>query len=172
MDIVLLNKDEYIKRDFLSEYTTTSYLDIIINSNKYEIVEKAFLTPQNKSSVYNLFESWLEDPIAYGAFIEEKLIGIVEGSIESWNNRFRITNILVFAGYRHQGVGQKLMDKMIEVAKNKKVRMIVLETQSCNINAISFYKKNGFEIIGWDLFNYSNNDLEKNEVRIEMGKFL
>ena len=30
--------------------------------------------------------------------------------------------------------------------------MAVLETQSCNERAIAFYKKCGFEIIGFDLY--------------------
>lgn len=35
-------------------------------------------------------------------------------------------------------------------------RMIVLETQSCNEAAIAFYRKNGFSVIGFDLYAYSN----------------
>ena len=50
--------------------------------------------------------------------------------------------------------------------------MIVLETQTCNENTIAFYKRNGFSIIGFDLYSYSNDDPERHEVRIEMGKKL
>ncbi len=50
--------------------------------------------------------------------------------------------------------------------------MIVLETQSCNENAIALYRKNGFEMIGFDLYAYSNDDPERHEVRFEMGKKL
>lgn len=57
-----------------------------------------------------------------------------------------------------------------DAAKASGARMIVLETQSCNENAIAFYRKNGFEIIGFDLYSYSNTDPERHEIRIEMGK--
>ena len=50
--------------------------------------------------------------------------------------------------------------------------MIVLETQSCNERAIAFYRRNGFEVIDFDLYAYSNADPERREVRIEMGKKL
>ena len=50
--------------------------------------------------------------------------------------------------------------------------MVVLETQTCNENAIAFYRKNGFDIIGFDLFAYTNMDPERHEIRIEMGKQL
>lgn len=48
--------------------------------------------------------------------------------------------------------------------------MSVLEIQSCNENAIAFCRKNGFEIIGLDLYSYQNTDPERHEIRIEMGK--
>lgn len=48
--------------------------------------------------------------------------------------------------------------------------MSVLETQSCNENTIAVYRKNGFEIIGFDVYSYQNADPERHEIRIEMGK--
>ena len=108
-----------------------------------------------------------------GAFEGEKLLGYVEGSHEKWNNRFRISNICVFDGkVRNRGIGTLLMETITEAAKSCGARMIVLETQSCNENAIAFYKKNGFEIIGFDLYSYSNTDPERHEIRVEMGKKL
>ena len=50
--------------------------------------------------------------------------------------------------------------------------MIVLETQTCNEKAINFYLRNGFSLIGFDLYSYTNSDPERKEVRIEMGKKL
>lgn len=50
--------------------------------------------------------------------------------------------------------------------------MLVLETQTCNRRAIDFYRKNGFAPIGFDLCSYSDEDRERTEVRLEMGKSL
>ena len=71
---------------------------------------------------------------------------------------------------RGSSVGTVLLDAIQESAAASGARMIVLETQSCNENAIAFYRKNGFEIIGFDLYAYSNDDPERHEVRLEMGK--
>ena len=93
--------------------------------------------------------------------------------MEGWNNRFRISNICVFDhSKRNSGIGTKLMETMQREAVSRKARMIVLETQSCNEAAIAFYRKNGFTIIGLDLYAYSNTDPQQHEVRIEMGKKL
>lgn len=69
-------------------------------------------------------------------------------------------------------MGKAELDVILSEAKESGARMVVLETQTCNENAIAFYKKNGFEIIGFDLYSYSNDDPEKHEIRIEMGRKL
>lgn len=121
----------------------------------------------------DILSDWLEDPVAYGAYEGEELVGFTEGFLEKWNNRFRITNICVFdIQMRHSGIGKLLIERIIEAAQKTGARMIVLETQSFNSKAISFYKKSGFEIIGFDRYAYSNNGPEEKNMRIEMGKKL
>ena len=71
-----------------------------------------------------------------------------------------------------KSLGTLLMQTIQRAAEAAGARMIVLETQTCNENAIAFYKRNGFSIIGFDLYSYSNDDPERHEVRIEMGKKL
>ena len=71
---------------------------------------------------------------------------------------------------RSKGVGTLLRNAISDAAKASGARRIVLETQSRNENAIAFYRKNGFEIIGFDLYSYQNTDPERHEIRIEMGK--
>ena len=62
-----------------------------------------------------------------------------------------------------------MIDFIKEYALNIKARAIVLETQTCNVPAISFYLKHGFELIGFDSIHYTNQDIQKKEVRIELG---
>lgn len=121
----------------------------------------------------SILSDWLENPAAYGAFDGDALIGFVEGFLETWNNRYRITNICIFdSNKRKHGIGQMLISKILLDAKASGARMVVLETQSFNAKAISFYKKNGFEIIGFDRYAYSNHGPEEKNMRIEMGRIL
>ena len=126
-----------------------------------------------KSFDDEFFGEWLEEPVAFGAFEGERLLGYVEGAPEGWNNRYRISNICIFEeNARGKGLGTLLMQAIQRAAEAAGARMIVLETQTCNENAIAFYKRTGFSIIGFDLYSYSNDDPERHEVRIEMGKKL
>lgn len=69
------------------------------------------------------------------------------------------------------GIGHELMAIAKEQANLEHRRAIILETQSCNVPAISFYLKEGFELIGFDSCCYSNKDVDKREVRLDLGYF-
>ena len=171
LKIEKLEKKDCAGKKFTARYRTNGYFDIRADDSGFRMEYVPFGETIEKSFDDEFFGEWLGDPAAYGAFDGGKLVGFVEGSLEEWNNRFRISNICVFDGSeRCQGVGTLLMEVITKEAVNSGARMIVLETQSCNENAIRFYKKNGFEIIGFDLYSYSNSDPERHEVRIEMGK--
>lgn len=47
----------------------------------------------------------------------------------------------------------------------------MLETQSSNVNAFDFYLRQGFTLIGFDSCCYTNSDLQRKEVRFNMGWF-
>ena len=83
-----------------------------------------------------------------------------------------VTELWVHEKIRRQGIGHRLM----EIAKRQAVeegrRALILETQSCNANAIGFYMHEGFELIGFDSCCYTNNDIKRREVRLDLGIIL
>lgn len=171
MEIRPLDKETYAKRRFTVRYRTNGYYAICPSEDGFRMSYTPFDTPVERSFDDVFFGEWLEAPVAFGAFENGKMLGFVEGSPESWNSRFRISNICVFDGVeRGRGIGTALMDAIRNAAEPFQTRMLVLETQSCNEAAIAFYRKNGFSVIGFDLYAYSNTDPERHEVRIEMGK--
>ena len=90
---------------------------------------------------------------------------------EEWSNRLMVTELWVSEELRGKGIGGRLMDQAKEVAVRQNRRAIILETQSCNMNAIGFYLHQGFELIGFDTCCYTNNDIGRREVRINLGYF-
>lgn len=173
MEIRQLEREVYAGKKFTARYRTNGYYDICPSGTGFRMDYTPFDTPVERSFDDVFFGDWLEAPVAFGAFEGEVLIGYVEGAVETWNNRFRISNICVFdSTARSRGVGTVLLDTIQRAAASSGARMIVLETQSCNETAIAFYRKNGFSVIGFDLYAYSNLDPERHEVRVEMGKKL
>ena len=120
------------------------------------------------------FEEEIFDPFKEGSEIyvadfnkEEAAVMVIQHM--EWNNTLLIHDLYVDGRFKKNGIGRSL----IEVAKKRAiqigVRAIHLETQTSNYPAIQFYLKNGFELIGFNSISYSNEDVKKNEVRIEMG---
>ena len=99
------------------------------------------------------------------------LLACIEVCPEEWSNRLMVTELWVSDELRHQGIGKRLMDKAKEIAVSQNRRAIILETQSCNTNAIDFYLHESFELIGFDTCCYTNNDIGRREVRINLGYF-
>ncbi|MDR7870131.1 MAG: GNAT family N-acetyltransferase [Tissierellaceae bacterium] len=171
MEIVLLDKTDFKDFPLIFNYTTNYYYDVEFNKSELfsiKFVKKKFDEEVFKSFTSKLYEDWLENPSAFELRKEGKSLGYLEVDRESWSNRLRITELLILDEYRNLGYGSILMNKAKEIAKSDGLREIILETQSCNFKAISFYLKSGFIINGIDLSCYSNDDVDKKEVRIEM----
>lgn len=173
VEIRPLEKESFAGKRFTARYRTKGYYDIRPSEAGFCIQYAPFDTAVERSFEDDFFGEWLGESVAYGAFEGEALLGFAEGALETWNNRFRISNLCVFdTAARHRGIGTALMNTILAEAERVGARMAVLETQSCNEAAIAFYRKTGFEIIGFDLYAYSNTDPARHEIRIEMGKKL
>lgn len=164
-----LNASIYTGKQFVVEYETDGYFDLIKEDFSFTFVFKKLAKVEKRGFKDKMCAQWLNDPHLFGAFSNDKLVGFIETSKEEWNSRLRVSNILIEKEYRHLKIGTKLMGRVKKYAKDNGFRQIVLETQSCNVNAIKFYLKNGFSIIGLDAYSYSNEDIEKHEVRMELG---
>jgi ribosomal-protein-alanine N-acetyltransferase len=81
--------------------------------------------------------------------VEENMIGKVVGfiiGIKSGFNRGRILILAVDKPYRCKGAGSRLLNKCIELMKQKGLKAVTLEVRIENKEAISFYLKRGFKI--------------------------
>lgn len=170
-----LNKKEYKGYPLNFEYTTNSYYKVDIKEGNEFLVsfKKEYLDKEvEKNFKDQLFPDYWLNASAFGYFIDNEIKGILEVERELWSKRLRITSILVDKEYRREQIGTKLMNKAKEIAKSEGFRAIILETQTCNVKAIDFYLSQGFKLGGFDRSCYSNNDIEKNEVRIELVFFI
>ena len=72
-------------------------------------------------------------------------------------------------GYRRRGYGALLITKAREIARAQGRRALILETQSSNSAAIAFSLSQGLTLMGLNTSEYTNQDVENHEIRLELG---
>lgn len=175
MKIVELDKNRYDGFELTFSYTSNAYYDLRLrttNSMFFAEFVKVSCPPIHKEFTDRLFAPYWDDPHVYGLQHENGIQAIMEVTPEKWNNRLRVTNLCVMDGYRRRGFGSLLLTKAKEIARTQARRALILETQSCNAGAIAFYLSQGLSLMGFNTCEYSNKDIQKHEVRIEMGCLL
>ena len=171
--IIELHKNTTPHPKLIYEYTTRQHYQLQISHTKKTLTAKLTLKPLpepvKKEFQSELFADHIEEPRAFAATLNNEPVGWIETGYEKWNNRIRIWELLVKNEHRRSGIGTQLMKHATQTAKAKNARMIVLETQSYNVDAIQFYLAHSFELIGFDTTAYSNQDIERGEIRLELG---
>ena len=181
-DIVLLEKERWKGHILpMPDYTAAEHYAVSVRRTREGFEVELSLRPHSEPRVFTpaeydwpdrLYADHFEGAAAYGIVRGEELVAAVEICPEEWNNRLRVTELWVKEGERGRGLGKKLLAFAKEEGRRQKRRALVLETQSCNTRAIAFYLREGLSLIGLDLCSYSNEDVSRGEVRLELGLFL
>lgn len=182
--IIHLPKELWQNVPIPMRYTTEEYFDVKIekadNSFRADFVKTKLKEPiSHYPEEYDfpdkLYQEHWAKAYAWGIVEEnegkQELLACIETCPEDWSNRLMVTELWVHEKLRRKGIGHALMAVAKQQANLEHRRAIILETQSCNVPAISFYLQEGFELIGFDSCCYSNRDIEKKEVRLNLGYF-
>lgn len=169
MEIRELDRATWAGYAYREAYATDRYYDVQVQGRGFSLMLSEAVPPLERVMSDRLFADWLEAPVAYGAFDGETLMGAVEGSPEAWHGVFRVSNLFVCAPYRRQGVGRALLSHIVDAARRQGIyRGVMLETQTCNVPAITLYEQLGFTLCRIDLCEYTNDDVRNREARIDL----
>ena len=180
LEIQELSKENWKGTLLPVSYLSDYYYDIWIEKTEdgfhIPIKKKQFEAtfrhlPEDGEYPDRLYEDWWENARAFGIVEDGTLLAAIEICPEEWSNRLLITELFVGEEIRGQGYGRKLIDLAKTITIQNKYRVLMLETQSSNVNAVDFYLHEGFTLIGFDTCCYTNNDIERREVRLNMGWF-
>nr|WP_225650338.1 GNAT family N-acetyltransferase [Mesobacillus subterraneus] len=136
------------------------------------MAEERFEFPFVKRFEEEIFEPYKEGSEVYLAEFGEEEAAVMVIQHMEWNNTLLIHDLYVDDRFKKKGIGRSLIEVAKKRAAELGVRAINLETQTSNYPAIQFYMKSGFDLIGFNTISYSNEDVVKKEVRIEMGYIL
>lgn len=115
------------------------------------------ISPENRKQINDFISShWFStDMVIRGELVDmtkldgfviydkETIIGLITYTIKS--NECEIMSLDSLK--ENQGIGTNLVNKIIEIASEKKCTKIKLITTNDNINAIRFYQKRGFDMV-------------------------
>ena len=172
MHISELPRAQYEGFELFFSYESKAYYDLQLRTSENVFAVEFVRTPcapVRQEFTDTLFAPYWDDPRAYGLWDGKEMLAILEVTPENWNNRLRITNLCVQEGYRRRGFGTLMMTRAKEIARAQHRRALILETQSCNTGAIAFYMAQGLSFQGFNACEYSNEDIPRHEVRLEMG---
>ena len=161
-------------------YVSEEYYDLSVDKTdkgfEIPIEKKRFETPfvktqEDQEIPDGLYADWWEKARAFGITEGDELYAVIEVCPEEWSHRLMVTELYVCEKLRKKGYGRKLMDLAKKMTEEGNYRALILETQSSNVNAVDFYLHEGFTLIGFDSCAYTNEDLKRKEVRLNMGWF-
>ncbi len=177
-EIVPLPRENWKGTPIPMRYTTTEYMDVaiegteegfLVTMEKKPFVKPVTHTPEEYDFPDRLYQEHWEKAYAWGVLEGGEMIACIETCPEEWSNRLMVTELWVHENYRRQGIAHALMALAKEQVRRERRRALILETQSCNVGAIAFYLREGFTLMGFDACCYQNHDLERKEVRLDLG---
>ncbi|HEY7649827.1 MAG TPA: ribosomal protein S18-alanine N-acetyltransferase [Methylomirabilota bacterium] len=76
--------------------------------------------------------------------------GRLIGYICLWEvaDEVHITNVAVHPDLRRRGVGRSLLSAVLDDARQRKLRLVVLEVRPSNAEALGLYESFGFRVVG------------------------
>lgn len=106
---------------------------------------------------YTIFETELKNPNSkyFIAMANNEIVGF--GGILKILDEIHITNIVTKISKRHMGIASKLLEKLISEAKKENAKLLTLEVNEANENAIKLYEKYNFKKIGLRKNYYGQN---------------
>ena len=120
----------------------------------HKIEEDCFSIPWSEKSFYDEITK-NKMAIYIVAKEDEKIIGY--GGMWHVINEGHITNVAVKKEYRGKGIGNQIINALIDIDKEKEMIGITLEVRTSNDVAQNLYKKNGFIIEGIRKEYYDDN---------------
>ncbi|MFZ2025056.1 MAG: GNAT family N-acetyltransferase [Microgenomates group bacterium] len=84
------------------------------------------------------------------AEIDGNIVGYATGSllpIQQWRpvQKTELDNLYIFDEHRSKGIGTQLIQSFLAWSRKMKAKRVILHTKEKNVQAIAFYKRNGFD---------------------------
>ena len=150
---------------------TTFYQTFIEKNNQEDItsyIKESFTTEVVQKEIEN------HNSTFYLAKDKDKVIGYLKLNIgdaqteEGYDNTLEIQRIYILNDYKKKKIGKTLMEKSIQIAKDKNFDYIWLGVWSENTPAIKFYESFGFKIFANHTFVVGSDPQEDYLMKLDL----
>lgn len=162
-------------------FVSNTYLDVERTGTGYligwQLVEKTLDEPFVKGNAYDFtpderksIKQRLLQQDSLEEVIEDRqtgrIVGVLDMAVEDWRWVSWIWNLMLDQDVRGQGLGRALVERSIDWTKRRKLRAVMLETQTNNVPACKFYAQVGFQLVGVNETFYTNRDHQRREIAL------
>ena len=154
----MINIRKACLEDYKSLCTVYDELDSLYLQNHPELFKKPLISSRDESDIKNL----IEDPnrVLFVAEYNSEIIGFadcfiakaIDHPVIKERKWVQLDNIAVKNEYQNKKIGNLLLEKVKEWAKEKNINRIELTVYSFNTNTITFYEKKGFNEISKKMY--------------------
>lgn len=108
------------------------------------------------------------DALLFVAKDKDQVIGFVSARLIT--KIVEVLNIAVMPQYRKRGIGNLLLNKVLDITRLDNCESCWLEVRESNLEARKFYQSNGFDIAGRRPNYYSNPREDAILLNLDLGK--
>lgn len=119
---------------------------------------------------WEMYRSFLRHGVSLGAYEGVRLVGLALVEARTADRVLWIWEFGVLEPYRRQGTGTALLRELERRAERAGFVSLGLETQTTNVPAVDFYRRNGFRVDRVDLDFYPSRLADRGEFAVFMSK--
>jgi len=120
----------------------------IMQLEDLELIKDNLTTDFNDFWNYNILRQELENENSTYIVAKQNSIIVGFGGIWQSVDDIHITNIVARKDLRRIGIGSSILEKLIEIAREKSAKTLTLEVRASNVCAINLYTKYNFKQLG------------------------
>jgi ribosomal protein S18 acetylase RimI-like enzyme len=130
-----------------------------VSANFHEVRLPRAIRVEYPRDPLSLLDEWTRRDVFLVAGQQETLLGYIGAMLEPASALVRVTDLVVRASSRRQGVASALLTAVQVWALERGVRRILLETQAKNHACIRLAQKFGYEFCGYNDRYYPTQDV-------------
>lgn len=147
-----------------TSFETDSLFELVTSPRGIELAERGLERPRTKRyAIGEIFapwasweRGWVAEVEAGGAERGQSVRGFAVVQHEPWHQRLILWFLYIDRGFRQQGIGRALLERVEAYARSVDASHVWLETSNVNVPGVRAYERLGYSLCGVDTLYYGS----------------